>query len=302
MCGFHSSDGTPIGHVHNHPPRTMPVGPQPLSGARSRRQFLGEFGKSSLALAVLTPAVLAACSSGGSDELTADQSTVDESTGAGSSGNESTDSVSSASESTEDAPATNTLRWAQAELGFVSAYVLARGNKAAIVDTGVSGSADAIGRSLTDLGLTYNDVEHVVLTHHHGDHAGSIAEVMDRSINATVYAGEADLDSITTEAITGLVGGEDIFGFEALHTPGHTAGHIAVIDHDAGLLVAGDAIFTDGGTALEGPDRFFDDVPLSRQSIRDMAALSFNTLLVGHGPPIEVGADAAVAQLAAALP
>ncbi len=292
MCGFHSSDGTPIGHVHNHPPRTMPVGPQPLSGARSRRQFLGEFGKGSLALAVLTPAVLAACSSGESDELAGGQSTAD-----GSTVNESTNS-----ESTEDAPATNTLRWAQAELGFVSAYVLARGNKAAIVDTGVSGSADAIGRSLTDLGLTYNDVEHVVLTHHHGDHAGSIAEVMDRSVNATVYAGEADLDSITTEAITGLVGGEDIFGFEALHTPGHTAGHIAVIDHDAGLLVAGDAIFTDGGSALEGPDRFFDDVPLSRQSIREMAALSFNTLLVGHGPPIEGGADAAVAQLAAALP
>ena len=86
-----------------------------------------------------------------------------------------------------------------------------------------------------------------------------------------------------------------------LATPGHTAGHIAVIDHQAGLLVAGDAIFTEAGAAIEGPERFFADVPRSRDSIRSLAALSFNTLLVGHGDPIEVGADQAVAALAASL-
>ena len=65
------------------------------------------------------------------------------------------------------------LRWQRANLGFVSAYVLARGNAATIVDTGVPGSAAAIGESLAALGLNYNDVEHVVLTHNHQDHAGN---------------------------------------------------------------------------------------------------------------------------------
>ncbi|NNC80839.1 MAG: MBL fold metallo-hydrolase, partial [Acidimicrobiales bacterium] len=219
--------------------------PQPLAG-RTRRRFLGDFGKGSLAIAVMTPAVVAACSSdtvdSGSATTAPSSSTTTEPTST---------TTTTAAEETTDAPAAvdaeaGALRWARADLGFVSAFVLARGNKAAIVDTGVPGSADAIGRSLADLGLTYNDVDHVVLTHHHGDHAGSIAEVMERSVNATVYAGESDLDDITFDTITGLVGGEDVFGLEALATPGHTAGHMAVIDHTVGLLVAGDAIFTDG--------------------------------------------------------
>ncbi len=252
-------------------------------------------------MAVLTPAFLAACSSEGTDSA---------SPSTGSSAPGATDAPG-----TTDAPAATTgstgpsgvdagegeLRWARAELGFVSAYVVARGNTAAIYDTGVAGSAEAIGRSLADLGLTYDDVDHVILSHHHGDHAGSIQAVMDRAVGATVYAGEADIDSIGFDTISPLAGGEDIFGFEALHTPGHTDGHMAVIDHDAGLLIAGDAIFTEGDSAIEGPERFFSDVPLSRESIRSMAGLSYNTLLVGHGPPLEGGADAAVAALAANL-
>ena len=87
-----------------------------------------------------------------------------------------------------------------------------------------------------------------------------------------------------------------------LATPGHTAGHMAVIDHAAGLLVAGDALFTNSGGVSEGPPRFFDDIPQSRDTIRALAQLSFNTLLVGHGDPIEGNADTAVADLAASLP
>ncbi len=259
-------------------------------------------------MAVMTPAVISACSSDNGEnagtpttstpsppETAAPTSTATTTAAEDTTGASAAEEAETEAEIEIDGP----LRWARAELGFVSAFVLARGNKAAIVDTGVAGSADAIGRSLSDLGLTYNDVDHVVLTHHHSDHAGSIAEVMDRSVNATAYAGEADLDDISFDSITGLVGGEDIFGLEALATPGHTAGHMAVIDHLTGLLVAGDAIFTSGGAAIEGPERFFDDIPLNRESIRAMAQLSFNTLLVGHGDPIEGGADAAVAELVA---
>ena len=86
-----------------------------------------------------------------------------------------------------------------------------------------------------------------------------------------------------------------------LATPGHTPGHMAVIDHETGLLVAGDAIFTEGGAVVEGPERFFNNIPQSRDTIRQLAEQSFNTLLVGHGDPIETEADAAVAALAASL-
>ncbi len=267
MSGWHHhpTDHHPTDH-HRRGPFAAPT--------RSRRAFLGEVGGGALALALLSPVLLSACSSDTAND--GDQADPDD----------------------------TSLRWARTNLGFVSAYVLVRGNRAAIVDTGTEGSADAIGQSLQDLGLTYNDVEDLILTHHHGDHAGSIGEVSRRAINAAIHAGEADLSSIGADGlgdISPLVGGEDVFGFEMVATPGHTAGHMAAIDHAAGLLIAGDALFTEAGAVTEAPERFTSDIDLSRDSIRSLADLTFNTLLVGHGEPIEAEADRAVQQLADSL-
>ncbi len=242
-----------------------------MATRRTRRAFLGDVGGGALALALFTPAVLAACSS--SDE-------------------------GSAGGSVDDSVEADGLRWARTNLGFVSAYVVARGSRAAVVDTGTEGSADAIGQTLADLGLTYSDVESVILTHNHGDHVGSITAVLDQAVNATAWAGEADLAAIAGD-IQPLVGGEDVFGMEILATPGHTPGSMSAIDHGAGLLIAGDAITIDGGAAAEPPPQFTADPEGAKASIAMLAELSFNTLLVGHGDPIESGADASVAALAA---
>ncbi|MEM7324059.1 MAG: MBL fold metallo-hydrolase [Actinomycetota bacterium] len=350
MCGFHESesDGTSDHHHHHHHddrrtrfnPEPLPlhqaaidraaaphlrhaggsgadagrVGPRHRLSPLSRRLFLGRFGKGTVALAVVTP-VLAACGLTGNDDDSAAGTgsatdDADDGTTSADDATDSSDGTDSTADTDEEQAGADTLRWARTNLGFVSAYVLARGNTAAIVDTGTSGSDEAIGRSLADLGLNYSDVAHVILTHHHGDHVGSVDAVLANTPSANVYAGEADLGQINITAggtpiddsrIRALNGGEDVFGFEALATPGHTAGHMAAIDHDAGVLVAGDAIFTEGAAAIEGPERFFADVPESRRSIAMMAEMSFNTLLLGHGDPIESGADAAVAALAASL-
>ncbi|MEE9415262.1 MAG: MBL fold metallo-hydrolase [Acidimicrobiales bacterium] len=289
------------GNHHHDTDQAALYGPSLKPRVRTRRAFLGEVGKGTLAIAVFAPATLAACSSGSGGEVASEGTSIPPTSAAPSSSAPIT-SVASAPASTDSAEPDSELRWARANLGFVSAYVLARGNSAAIVDTGTEGSAETIGESLKSLGLNYSDVEHVILTHNHGDHAGSIAAVLENALNAATYAGEADLNGIAAESIIPLLGGEDVFGFEMIATPGHTLGHMAVIDHAAGLLVAGDAIFTDGGTAMEGPERFFNDVETSRDSIRALAALSFNTMLVGHGDPIENDANAAVADLAASLP
>lgn len=262
-----------------------------------------------MALAITSPTILVACSSdsgssnsGSSDS--GDTSEVDEVTSTEAADADSStpsngegDQVSSTETTDTDEDAqTDEVRWARTDLGFVSAYVLARGNSAAVVDTGTEGSADAIGSTLQDLGLTFNDVERVILTHKHGDHIGSITEVLTRAVNATAYAGEADLDDIAGD-ISPLVGGEDIFGFEIVATPGHTAGHMAVIDHGAGILVAGDAMITEAGMVAEPPAEFTEDGEQARESIRALAQLTFNTLLVGHGDPLESEADAAVGAL-----
>ena len=91
------------------------------------------------------------------------------------------------------------LVWQRAALGSVSAYVLARGRQAAIVDTGLKGSEAKIGDAVKAAGLEWADVRHVIVTHKHPDHAGSLAAVLAAASNATVSAGEADIGAIQGE-------------------------------------------------------------------------------------------------------
>jgi glyoxylase-like metal-dependent hydrolase (beta-lactamase superfamily II) len=186
-------------------------------------------------------------------------------------------------------------------LGFVSAYILVRGGEAAVVDTGVGGSADAIEASLAAVGLDWSGVGHLILTHHHGDHVGSAAEIMGRAPGVTGYAGAEDIPAISVpRQLSSLSDGDEVMGLRIVTTPGHTAGSISVLDPVGGVLVAGDALRTEGGKpGLPGAE-FTVDMNQAKQSIVKLGGLTFETLLVGHGEPLEGGASAAVAALGAA--
>ena len=119
--------------------------------------------------------------------------------------------------------------------------------------------------------------------------------------DAMGYAGAEDVASITVpRPLTAVADGDEVFGLTIVTTPGHTPGSISVLDPASGLLVAGDAMGTNGGKPTLPGDQFTDDMDLAKQSIVKLGGLTFETLLVGHGDPIEGGASAAVAALGAA--
>jgi glyoxylase-like metal-dependent hydrolase (beta-lactamase superfamily II) len=135
----------------------------------------------------------------------------------------------------------------------------------------------------------------------HGDHAGSAAAIMDLAPDAAGYAGEADIPEITVpRPLTAVADGDRVFDLRIITTPGHTAGHIAVLDEVGGILVAGDALGTVGGTLAGSNPQFTTDQAAAEASIAKLGALRFETLLVGHGHPITSGAAAQVAALATA--
>ena len=168
------------------------------------------------------------------------------------------------------------------------------------MDTGVGGSAGAIKDSLVGVGLDWYAVGHLILTHRHNDHVGSAAEVMDAAPNAAAYAGAEDIPAISVpRPLTAVGDGDRVFDLQIVTTPGHTPGSISVYDDVTGLLVAGDALGTEGGKPTLPGAQFTEDMDEARRSIAKLAELGFETLLVGHGDPIENGASAAVAELAA---
>jgi glyoxylase-like metal-dependent hydrolase (beta-lactamase superfamily II) len=191
------------------------------------------------------------------------------------------------------------LTWSRVNLDFVSAYVLVRGNEAAVVDTGVGGSADAIGEVLDQAGPGWSGVRHVVLTHKHADHAGSISDVLAEAGSATGYIGQADLTEVDAQ-LSVLADGDEMFGLQIIATPGHTPGHLAVFDADTGVLVAGDALTNDGRLAGPSPE-FTEDEAAAVTSVGKLARLAPSTILVGHGDPVVDGAAAELEQLASSL-
>jgi len=266
---------------------------QPLD----RRTFLADVGKGAFALAVVG---IGACSPAAvaSGEPSRSASSGDGASASPGGGNSTAETATGSS----DPPGSvgGAVTWERVNLGGVSAYILVRRGEAAIVDTGVPGSADDIEASLAKVGLSWSSVGHLIVTHHHNDHQGSAPDVLERSPDAAGYAGAEDIPKINVPRPLAAVGdGDEVFGLRIVTTPGHTAGSISVFDPAGGLLVAGDALRTaDGKPALPGP-QFTVDMNQAKQSIVKLGRLAFDTLLVGHGDPLVGGASAAVAALGA---
>jgi glyoxylase-like metal-dependent hydrolase (beta-lactamase superfamily II) len=268
---------------------------QPLD----RRTFLADMGKGAFALAVFS---VAACGPGAIASSQPSRPSPAGSSDPGSAPPSSDPGGSAgAPPSVPPSSAEGAVTWERVNLGFVSAYVLVRGGEAAIVDAGVADSADAIEDSLTAAGLDWSAVGHLILTHHHGDHVGSAADVLERAPDAAGYAGSEDIPAITVpRPLTAVGDGDEVFGLRIITTPGHTAGSISVLDQVGELVVVGDALRTDGGKPALPGAQFTVDMALAKESIVKLGGLSFETLLVGHGEPLVGGASAAVAELGAA--
>jgi glyoxylase-like metal-dependent hydrolase (beta-lactamase superfamily II) len=190
----------------------------------------------------------------------------------------------------------------QVNLGFVNAYVLVRGNEVAVVDTGVAGSAGKIEEVIKAAGRAWGDVRHVILTHYHQDHIGSMDAVMAAATGATAYAGPLDIPQIKISApLQSVSDGQEIFGLQVVYTPGHTPGHISIYDPAGSALITGDALSNSGGV-LGGPNaRFTADMAVANESVKKLAQLSFERAYFMHGDTIEAGASQAIAELAATL-
>ncbi len=113
--------------------------------------------------------------------------------------------------------------------------------------------AGPVLRALDETGWRLTDI---LVTHRHGDHVAGISEVKAATgarVTAPRKAGDAvpDVDVAVGEGDTVKVGD---LSAEVWETPGHCSDHITYWFSDAGIVCAGDTLFTLGcGRVLEGP-------------------------------------------------
>lgn len=78
-------------------------------------------------------------------------------------------------------------------------------------------------------------------------------------------------------------------GLVAVHAPGHTAGHLALLwPEHGGVLVAADACTTLPVLTLSA---VYEDLGVGRETLRRLGALDFEVAVFGHGGPILPGAS-----------
>ncbi|MEE8291637.1 MAG: MBL fold metallo-hydrolase, partial [Candidatus Tectomicrobia bacterium] len=163
-------------------------------------------------------------------------------------------------------------------------------------------NGEKFGEVIKTAGLGWDAVGHVILTHYHGDHLGSMGEVLTAAPKSMVYAGAADIPKIPSpRPIKAVEDGNEVFGLQIIATPGHTPGHISVFDPVGSLLVLGDAMVNVGNTLTGANPQYTTNMEQANQSVKKLAALTFATAVFEHGEPIEQGASAAVAKVASTL-
>ena len=212
-------------------------------------------------------------------------------------------------------------------LGYVNVYLIVA-DELVLVDSGLPGQTRRILAAVREAGRRPEELRHIAITHLHVDHTGSLeplvkatkARVYVHPLDAAVTSGKQPVPGPNPGSVTGnlmwpvikrisptqlspleidheVQDGEVLSaggGMRVIHTPGHTAGHVAYLWQGAGgVLFAGDAagqLF--GRLGLPAP-MFTEDMEQARQSVRKLAELEFDSACFGHGGVLKGKANAA---------
>jgi glyoxylase-like metal-dependent hydrolase (beta-lactamase superfamily II) len=162
-----------------------------------------------------------------------------------------------------------------------------------------------------------------VLTHWHPDHAGSAAKLQQQlGARVVAHAAEADIleqggglrpryltpglvnqlvfrffikgvsSQIPAVRVDERVADNDVLptagGLRVIFTPGHSAGHMALLLERESVLIAGDMCANVAGLAYSTVN---EDIGVSQQSLLKAAAIPFEQAVFGHGGPVRHNAS-----------
>jgi glyoxylase-like metal-dependent hydrolase (beta-lactamase superfamily II) len=164
-------------------------------------------------------------------------------------------------------------------------------NQVIIIDPGDEAGAEIFLQALAERGNP--TVKAIVLTHSHPDHAVAAAR-LKRELRVPVMLNPKERpvleqfkgltwDEVDEELHGGMTIEVDGGELEAIDTPGHAPGHVALFERSSGRLIAGDLVSGHGTVGIFPPHgkmiEYF-------ASLRAAEALHPSVVYPGHGPTI----------------
>jgi glyoxylase-like metal-dependent hydrolase (beta-lactamase superfamily II) len=179
-----------------------------------------------------------------------------------------------------------------------------------LVDVGFGDELEQIAAALEEYGHGLGDVWGVVVTHQDGDHAGALAEVVDRT-GAAVFAHpecapyvDGRMDPIKGEGERYPAARVDVevadgTAFDTVagpmtvqFTPGHAPGHVSLYLPEERLLLAADALTAPTGELAGPSDQHTLEMERAIESVGELSELDVERTLCYHGGLAEQGTGA----------
>jgi len=186
-------------------------------------------------------------------------------------------------------------------VGFLptASTILIRGERTLLVDPGNHhiGAYSILWHALQSRGLDYDDIDEVVTTHIHTDHAGALLQLAGKPWTL----GAGDLEEMAAiegapivEAKKSMMGRireidtetEIMPGVIAIPTPGHTPGHISLMVETAEerVLIAGDLTMVASEYRDRSFSQWYSEAQLAQlnASLDRVQAMSPQLVIPGH--------------------
>jgi glyoxylase-like metal-dependent hydrolase (beta-lactamase superfamily II) len=176
-------------------------------------------------------------------------------------------------------------------LWLSNAYLVAEGpgGKGILID-----GNDELGPLLERAERDGIEIERILVTHPHADHIAGLAEAREKLGDVPAVAhpeAAAEIEGLEIAETIGDGGKLEVGGLEieALHTPGHAAGHLAFLIDGSDVFTA-DVLFkgTVGGTMAPGASGFED---LRSSVLRLLELPPETTVHPGHREPTTIGEE-----------